>query len=479
MWDILPLDFAIMLRGQQCQADCRSRATSIRGASSHRKISRNKKLVVPLLQLLPVTVTSILLFTPLFLGLGPRIESTPASSFVIHVIGEKGLSYMTVAALAILLPVLIDNVFDFVYFGPSASLINRTYFLSMLFLTFLVEFLTLEYFHLSTIYCSAYSTQIWILVYISLMELHRISIIFSWQTIIAVLTLFYAYFTTFVWFFTYGGDALFTAVAVLKYSAFGLLFIVFLVYIGIEIVTLWKSRKTLTAWFSDLENKTQHGLTVSIGVFITLFIYLILGLTLNSVPGFFNFTSQYLYGYLTLCIICSVFITVLPQRLMKIYALKMNADLELKKTFVRYISHELRTPLSIALSGIDLLEEQLREGAGVNDLLSTTMDIRSPCRTGVEILNELLDFEKLDSGLTVMDKTAQDPVVFVQATLTPFNLVARQKNIDLRVTSQLQPAHFTVDIDETKVIAACLPIIAVTLVTIGFAGVPQYPLERL
>ena len=82
---------------------------------------------------------------------------------------------------------------------------------------------------------------------------------------------------------------------------------------------------------------------MSIGDFITLLIYLVLGLTLNSVPGVFNFTSQYLYGYLTLCIICSVFITVLPQRLMKFYALKTGADLELKKTFVRYISHELRT----------------------------------------------------------------------------------------------------------------------------------------
>ena len=433
-----------------------------------------------ILQLIAVFVLSVILFSPLFFGLGPQIQSSESSTAVSQSFRDAGISDLIAAAMGILLPVMLDNLLDLIFLGVNASLVHRSFFLLMLFLSFLGEYVALRLNYLAIFFCCSYILQLWVLGCIALLEMHRVSRMFSWPTVIVILSVFYAYCITFVWFFTYGGSALFLTTRVLKYISFCLFFIVFLLYIGVELCTCWTSDIGFWEWYTSLQSKKRDGLTVSIGVFITLFIYLILALTLNSTAaGFAGFSVSYLYGYLTLCIICSVFITVLPQRLMKIYALKMNADLELKKTFVRYISHELRTPLSIALSGIDLLEEQVREGASLPELLSTTTDIRSPCRTGVEILNELLDFEKLDSGLTVMDKTAQDPVVFVQATLTPFNLVARQKNIDLRVTSKLQPAHFTVDIDETKVIAASLPIIAVTLVTIGFAGVPQHPLERL
>ena len=125
--------------------------------------------------------------------------------------------------------------------------------------------------------------------------------------------------------------------------------------------------------------------------------------------------------------------------------------MELKKTFVRYISHELRTPISICLTGLDLAEEQLKRGASTREVLSTIQDLKQPCLTGVDILNKLLDFEKLEAGLTVIEKTKQDPSLFLMSTIEPFYLVARMKNVNLQVTSELIPGQYAVDIDETKV----------------------------
>lgn len=110
-----------------------------------------------------------------------------------------------------------------------------------------------------------------------------------------------------------------------------------------------------------------------------------------------------------------------------------------------------RTPLSIALTGMDLLVEQLREGVDAKELISTAQDIRLPCLTGVSILNELLDFEKLDSGLMTMEKTEQDPLVFIESTLAPFFMVAKQKGVTLQVSNRLITGAIAVDIDETKV----------------------------
>ena len=78
------------------------------------------------------------------------------------------------------------------------------------------------------------------------------------------------------------------------------------------------------------------------------------------------------------------------------------ALIEAKKTYVRYISHELRTPLSAANSGLQLLHAELSATASTNPVdeerLDTLTDVCSAIQTTVDILNDLLTFEKMDSG---------------------------------------------------------------------------------
>ena len=78
------------------------------------------------------------------------------------------------------------------------------------------------------------------------------------------------------------------------------------------------------------------------------------------------------------------------------------ALIEAKKTYVRYISHELRTPLSAANSGLQMLHAELTATASTNPVdeerLDTLTDVCSAIQTTVDILNDLLTFEKMDSG---------------------------------------------------------------------------------
>ena len=78
------------------------------------------------------------------------------------------------------------------------------------------------------------------------------------------------------------------------------------------------------------------------------------------------------------------------------------ALIEAKKNYVRYISHELRTPLSAANAGLQMLHAELSASASTNPVdeerLDTLSDVCSAIQTTVEILNDLLTFEKMESG---------------------------------------------------------------------------------
>jgi len=78
------------------------------------------------------------------------------------------------------------------------------------------------------------------------------------------------------------------------------------------------------------------------------------------------------------------------------------ALIDAKKTYVRYISHELRTPLSAANSGLQMLQAELLATASTNPIdeerLDTVNDVCSAINTTINILDDLLTFEKMESG---------------------------------------------------------------------------------
>ena len=88
---------------------------------------------------------------------------------------------------------------------------------------------------------------------------------------------------------------------------------------------------------------------------------------------------------------------------------------------MRYISHEMRTPLNVACLGLKVLHDELKR-LGLLSLLETAIDTQKACQTSIDILNDLLLYDKIASGLMTLEKRLLDPLDFTAKVLRPFNL---------------------------------------------------------
>jgi len=107
--------------------------------------------------------------------------------------------------------------------------------------------------------------------------------------------------------------------------------------------------------------------------------------------------------------------------------------LEMKRIFVRYVSHEIRTPLNTVFLGLKLLHDDMTKKNKDLLMLETVNDIKDSCDIAVNILNDLLTYEKLEGGLLEVDMKPMNAVNFVKATVKPFA-------IQVGVASRLCPA---------------------------------------
>ena len=90
--------------------------------------------------------------------------------------------------------------------------------------------------------------------------------------------------------------------------------------------------------------------------------------------------------------------------------------------FVRYISHEIRTPLNTVGMGLQVLKEELTEIGANDDILRTVANIENCCEIAVDILNDLLVFDKLDSGILKLELERLNVFEFLTETIHPFFL---------------------------------------------------------
>ena len=125
-------------------------------------------------------------------------------------------------------------------------------------------------------------------------------------------------------------------------------------------------------------------------------------------------------------------------------AKRQNSVAEMKLQFFANISHEFRTPLSLI---INPLEEFInRHPEHKKPLLNT---VRNNANYLLELINQLLDFRKLDSGGEVMNYVYGDIVALVNDIMISFESIARQRDIDFTLTSPKE--SIMMDFDYGKV----------------------------
>jgi len=95
---------------------------------------------------------------------------------------------------------------------------------------------------------------------------------------------------------------------------------------------------------------------------------------------------------------------------------------KIKVMFVRYISHEMRTPLNTAAMGLQYLRSEMIK-ADTNLVLVDILDeVRGACEISVTILNEMLDFDKLQTGLMKLEVEEIPVKDFLITVISPFHV---------------------------------------------------------
>ena len=122
--------------------------------------------------------------------------------------------------------------------------------------------------------------------------------------------------------------------------------------------------------------------------------------------------------------------------------------LEAKRKFVRFVSHEVRTPLNSVCMGLSLMEEEIGSALGTNykdssvvlkkkldedhaaEWLSLATEILQNAQSSVDVLNDLLNYDKVERGILKLELSLISIWNLIENTTSEFKLPATKKEID-------------------------------------------------
>ncbi|MGM9509016.1 ATP-binding protein [Larkinella sp. GY13] len=114
-------------------------------------------------------------------------------------------------------------------------------------------------------------------------------------------------------------------------------------------------------------------------------------------------------------------------------AQQLRVLVELKERFFTNVTHDFRTPLTLILSPLTPL---IRKYAGTKDE-GKLLSIKRNAEQLLALINQLLDFSKLDAKMLSLDESAGDPGLFAVNVLELFREEAAKKGIEINFSNQL------------------------------------------
>jgi len=118
---------------------------------------------------------------------------------------------------------------------------------------------------------------------------------------------------------------------------------------------------------------------------------------------------------------------------------------QLKIRFLTNLSHEFRTPISLIMGPID----QLQEKEGNPDKQGQLKMVKRNARRLLNLVNQLLDFRKLEEQELKLNSTEGDFVAFVKEAAESFRDLAERRHIHFSCASTL--AHYYTLFDKDKI----------------------------
>ena len=131
----------------------------------------------------------------------------------------------------------------------------------------------------------------------------------------------------------------------------------------------------------------------------------------------------------------------------EIEATKRMHELDLMKIkFFTNVSHEFRTPLSLITSPVDTLIKNNRNPEQNNQLLM----IRRNSRRLLNLVNQLLDFRKMESNELKLNLEQGDIISFIKEASASFADLAEQKQLCFNVDGETNPVFTRFDHDKIE-----------------------------
>jgi signal transduction histidine kinase len=106
-----------------------------------------------------------------------------------------------------------------------------------------------------------------------------------------------------------------------------------------------------------------------------------------------------------------------------------------KSQFLATMSHELRTPLNAIIGFADLMHDG-RLGPVSDQHRESLDDIRGSARHLLDLINEVLDLARIESGRILLDIQSIDPVQVVSGAVDSLRSLAAERNLAVTLEAQ-------------------------------------------
>jgi hypothetical protein len=134
-------------------------------------------------------------------------------------------------------------------------------------------------------------------------------------------------------------------------------------------------------------------------------------------------------------------------------AKRSSEALKTKCSLVRHIGHEIRTPLNVVGVGVDMLIKEMAPYVATlpDGMMDIVYGIQEASTASLEVINELLMFEKLAAGMTTLECVPTPVLPFLEQAMKQHLLPARSKDITFElVPSSAVTSHVAINVDPLK-----------------------------